>query len=120
MGGITRRKAIMIAGVVYVNPEGVRVQESEMWFEVMKAKETDYQQAGFELRVMGDFNAHIGLGAEQSPNRMVGSVGLCLECVHLCVGDQLSQCSERWMWEMKERRSVVDYILLSKGLVWIG
>ena len=35
----------------------------------------------------------------------------------LRVGNQLSQCSGSWMWEMKERRSVVDYILLSRGLV---
>ena len=33
------------------------------------------------------------------------------------VGNQLFQCSGRWTWEMKERMSVVDYILLSGGLV---
>ena len=32
----------MIVGVVYVSPERVRVQESEMLFEMMKAKVTDY------------------------------------------------------------------------------
>ena len=41
----------------------MRVQESEM-FEIMKAKVTDYQEAGFEVLVVGDFNAHRGLGAE--------------------------------------------------------
>ena len=30
---------------------------------------TDYQEAGFEVLVMGDFNAHMEVGAEQSPNR---------------------------------------------------
>ena len=32
----------MIVGMVYVNPEQVRVQESEMLFEMMKSKVTDY------------------------------------------------------------------------------
>ena len=59
----------MIVGMVYVNPEGVRVQESEMLFEMMKAKVTDYQEAGFEVLVVSDFNTHVGLGVEQSPNR---------------------------------------------------
>ena len=63
------------------HPEGVRVQESEKLFEMMKAKVTDYQEAGFEELVMGDFNGHIGLGAEQSPNRdgrkLLDLVGMC-------------------------------------------
>ena len=49
----------VIFGVVCVNPEGVMVQESEMLFEMMKAKVTDYQVAGFEVLVVGDFNAHV-------------------------------------------------------------
>ena len=49
----------MIVGMVYVNPEGVRVQESEMLFEMMKAKVTDYQEAGFTVLVMGDYNSHM-------------------------------------------------------------
>ena len=62
-------KLQVVVGLVYVNPEGVRVQESEMLFEIMEAKVTDYQEAGFEVLVVRDFNVHIGLGAEQSPNR---------------------------------------------------
>ena len=57
------------------------------------------------------------LGAEQSSNRngrkLLDLVGVC----NLRVGNQLSQCSGRWPWEIKERRSVVDFILLSRGLV---
>ena len=66
---------------------------------------------------MSDFGAHIELGTEQSPNRNGGKlldlVGVC----NLCVGNQLSHCSGRWMWEIEEGRSVVDCILLSRGLV---
>ena len=56
---------------------------------------TDYQEAGFEVLVMGDFNGHIGLGADQSPNRngrkLLDLVGVC----NLPVGNQFSQCSGR-------------------------
>ena len=43
--------------MVHVNPEGVRVQESEMLFEMMEAQVTDYQEAGFEVLIVSDFNA---------------------------------------------------------------
>ena len=49
---------------------------------------TDDQEAGFEVLVVGDFNAHIGLRTEQSPNRngrklldLVGVCNLCRESV---------------------------------------
>ena len=37
-----------------------------MLFEMMKVKVTDCQEAGFEVLVTGDFNAHIGLAAEHT------------------------------------------------------
>ena len=43
---------------------------------------------------------------------MLDLVGVC----KLCGGNHY-QCSGWWTWKMKERRSFVDYILLSKGLV---
>ena len=105
----------MIVGIVCVNPEGVRVKESEMLFEMMKTKVTEYQEGSFEVLVASDFNAHIRLEAEQSSNRnerkLLDLVGVC----NLHVENLLSQCSGRWTWEIKERRSVVDYILLSRG-----
>ena len=56
---------------------------------------TDYQEAGFEVLVIGDLNSHIGLGVEQSPNRngrkLLDLVGVC----NICVGNQLSQCGGR-------------------------
>ena len=52
-----------------------------MLFEMMKAKVTDYLEAGFEVLVAGDFNAHIGLGTEQSSNRndrkLLDLAGVC-------------------------------------------
>ena len=46
----------------------------------MKAKVTDYQEACFEVLVEGDFNAHIGVRTEQSPNRNGGKL-VWLECL---------------------------------------
>ena len=42
---------------------------------------TDYMEAGFEVVIVCDYNAHIGLGAEQSPDRVVGGCLIWLECV---------------------------------------
>ena len=70
----------------------LQIGESEM-FEMMKAKVTDYQETGFEKLVMGDFNVHIELGAEKSPNRngrkLLYLVGVC----NLREEYHLSQCS---------------------------
>ena len=45
---------------------------------------------------MGDFNAHIGLGAEQSPNRNGRKLLDLVRVCNLHVGNQLSQCCGRW------------------------
>ena len=97
----------MIVGI------GVRVQESEMLFEMMKAKVTDYQEADFAVLVVGNFNAHIG-GQSSHLTGMLGSCWVWWEYV-IYVRESvitLSRFSGRWTWEMKERRSEVDYTLL--------
>ena len=72
------------------------------------------QQKGFRVVLMGDFNAHIRLGEEQSLNRngqkLVSFVWAC----DLRVGNELPECTGRWTWECGEKRSVVDYILASR------
>ena len=45
--------------------------------------------------------------------KLLDLVGVC----NLYEGNQLSQCNGRWMWGNEERRSVVDYISPSRGLV---
>ena len=52
----------MIVGVVYVNPE--RVKEVERLFEVLQVDVLKYEEKGFDVIVMWDFNARIGLGTE--------------------------------------------------------
>ena len=75
----------------YVNPEGVRLEETERLLEEVDVMK--YEEKGFDV-VMGNFNARIGLGAEDGPNsngkRLLGlvrvgdfGVGNKLQC---CVG----------------------------------
>ena len=59
-------------GVVYANPEGVRTEDTEDQFEEVQEEIGRLQEEGYEVVVMGDFNAHIGLGIEQQPTGMVG------------------------------------------------
>ena len=66
-----------------------------MLFE-MKPKVTAYQEEGFEVLVVGDFNLHLGIGAEQSPNRNGRKLLDLVGVWNLSIGNQLSQCSGRW------------------------
>ena len=59
----------MVVGVVYGNPEGVRVRETERLFEVLQVDVVKYEEKGFGVILMGD--ARIGLGAEEHPNSNV-------------------------------------------------
>ena len=63
----------MIVVVVYVNLEEVRVRETEKLFEVLQVDVVKYEENGFDVIVMEDFNARIGLGAEEHPNSMGSS-----------------------------------------------
>ena len=51
--------------IVYVNPEVVR--ETERLFEILQV-DVKYEEKGFDVAVMGDFNTRIGLEAEEHPN----------------------------------------------------
>lgn len=84
-------------------------------FEGIQDEIARLPQKGFNVVLMGDFNAHIGLGDEQSPNwngqRLVNLLWSC----DLMVGNELSECRGRWTRECGEKRSMTDYILLSRG-----
>ena len=57
----------LMIGVVYVNPEGMRVEETERLFEVMQVDVMKYEEKGFDVMGAWSFNARIGLGAEDRP-----------------------------------------------------
>ena len=43
----------MVVEVVYVNPEGVRVRETEKLFEVLQLDVVKYEEKDFDVIVMG-------------------------------------------------------------------
>ena len=106
----------LAVGVVYINPEGVRVENTEKQFEGMQEEISRLQQKGFSIVLMGDFNPHIGLGEEQSPNRNGQKLLNVVWACDLRVGNELPECMGRWTWESGEKRSVVDYILVSREM----
>ena len=102
---------------IYANPEGVRSAESEEFYREVGVAVDRFRAKGYEVLVTGDFNAHIGLGEENSANKNGKRLLALVESSGLVIGNKLSICKGRWTWECGERRSVVDYILYSNGLV---
>ena len=103
-------------GVMYANPEGVRTDETEDQFEEVQEEVGRLQEEGYEVVVMGDFNAHIGLGMEQQPNKNGWRLLNSVWAGELIIGNELPHCQGRWTWECEKKRSVIDYILFSRGL----
>ena len=90
------------------------MENTEKQFEGMQEEIASLQQKGFSIVLMGDFNAHIGLGEEQSPNKNGQKLLNVVWACDLRVGNELPECKGRWTWESGEKRSVVDYILVSR------
>ena len=64
--------------------------------------------------MMGDFNAHIGLGEEQSPNRNGQKLANFVWACDLRVRNELPECTGRWTAECGENKSVVDNVLVPR------
>ena len=85
----------LAVGCIYVNPEGVRSEESELLFEGLREDIGRYKQQGFEIMVMGDFNAHIGLGREQKPNRNGNRLLSVVGAENMLIGNKAEVCRGR-------------------------
>ena len=105
LSGVRRK---MVVGVVNVNPEGVRVREKERLFEVLLVDMVKYEEKDFDVIVMGDFNARIGLGAEEHPSSNGKRLLELVRAGDLSVGNQLQYCDGRWTWGSGVRKSVID------------
>ena len=95
----------------------MRSVESERLFEEIQENVLKYEDSGFEGVVMGDFNAHIGLGSEEAPNRNGHRLLHLVEAARMSIGNLSSVCSGRWTWESRGLRSVVDYFLMAGNVV---
>ena len=96
LSGVERK---MIVGVVYVNPEEMGVRETERMFEVLLV-DVKYEEKGFDVIVMGDFNARIGLGAEEYPNSNGKRLLELVRTGDFSIGNQLLSCGGRWTWNV--------------------
>ncbi len=56
-------------GIIYANPEGIRVDKSEEQCEVIQLDAMRWRELGYYVILMGDFNAHIGAGEEERPSQ---------------------------------------------------
>ena len=103
----------MAVGIVYVNPKGVRVQEMESFFEVFQSDVAVFEGKGYEVILMGDFNARIRLCEEAHPNSN-GRRLLHLVCVReLAIGNEMKNCKEKWTWEVN-KKNVFDYLFFER------
>ena len=64
-----------------------------------------YEENGFDVIVMEDFCARIGLEAEEHPNS--NGKRLLVRAGDLNLGYQLQCCDGRWTWESGVRKSVI-------------
>ena len=78
-------------GVVYANLEGVRCEETDSEVQFEKAG-SDVLELWYKVVVMGDFNAHIGIGEEVVANRNGRRL---LNLANVVVGNELPVCKGR-------------------------
>ena len=68
--------------------------------ELLQVDVVKYEEKGFDVIVMGDFNARIGLRAEEHPNSNGKRLLKLVRARDLIVGNQLQCCDGRWTWEV--------------------
>ena len=69
MGGVEGRGEKEIDdGSGLIESMGMGIEETERLFKVMQVDVIEYEEKGFDVDVMGDFNARIDLGTEDRPN----------------------------------------------------
>ena len=61
------------------------------------------QEEGYEVVVMGDVNAHIGLGIEQQPNRNDRRLLNLVWAGELVTGNELPQCQGKCTWSVSKK-----------------
>ena len=108
------RRKVMI-GVVYINPEGVRVAETKRIYEKLEQEVKEMREQG-KILIMGDFNRRIGAG--RGGDKVINANGRRLlawstECdlAILNIGDK---CTGKWTWSSKDKKSTIDYMVISK------
>ena len=103
-------------GVVYSNPEGVRVPEMKRMYEKLEQEVKEMREQGKMILVMGDFNGRIGAG--RGGDEVINANGRrflawSTEC-DLAVLNSGDKCTGKWTWSSKDKQSTIDYMAVSK------
>ncbi len=108
-------RKVMI-GVVYINPEGVRVEDTKKVYEKLEQEVNELRGQGKMILVMGDFNGRIGAG--RGGDEVINTNGRRLlawstEC-DLSILNIGSKCTGKWTWSSADKQSTIDYMVVSK------
>ena len=106
----------MMIGVVYSNPEVVRVAETKRMYEKLEQEVKEMREQGKMILVMGDFNGRIGAG--RGGDEVINANGRRFlawntEC-DLAVLNSGDKCTGKWTWSSKDKQSTIDYMVVSK------
>ena len=72
------------------------MREMERLFEVFQVDVVKYEEKGLDVIVVENFNARIGLGAEEHPNSNGKRLLELVRAGNLSTGNQLQCCEGRW------------------------
>lgn len=107
----------MVIGVVYINPEGVRVAEMKRMYDKLK-QEVRLREQRKMILMMGDFKGRIGAG--RGGDEVINANGRRLlawstEC-NLAVLSTGDKYTGKWTWSIKDKQSTIDYMVVSKKM----
>ena len=82
----------------------------------MKHEAQKYQEEGFNIVILGDFNGHVTkttcrdewIGANFNGNLLMDMVKTC----ELQFINEGIKCTGKWTWMRKDKKSVIDYVTM--------
>ena len=118
----TKNKDILIAKCKILNEEikiiltYMAVNDIELNKTIMKEMQHNLNQTTEKCMILGDFNGHVGyLGPH--PTNKNGEILLdFIDKSNLIMLNGHADCKGEITWEQKNRKSVIDYIIINKSL----
>ena len=83
----------------------------------MKYEAQKYQEEGFNIVILGDFNGHVTKTTSQ--DEWIGAnfnVKLLMDMVKMCklhLTNEGIKCTGKWTWMRKDKKSVIDYVTMN-------
>lgn len=113
-------KNIKIAlATVYLSVSDIK--QNKTIIEQLIKDTTNYRKVGWEVLVIGDFNAHLidEFGCEYSDKNLDANARLLqsfIASTDLSIGNTHPKCKGIWTWMRSQQKSIIDYVTLSPGL----